>query len=220
MSPGAVPAAAPPPPRAKPGAWRLWAAALGGAALRRSTRLAAIRRVATALGARAAPMCTCAHEPPPRLTRAMKSFMGYHCSRTDYRPVCKLIFKVRTGESEGVAHTPWAPHSHSCTCLSHRTHILTSYLLAVGRRAAADAAAAPPEAAAQAAGGGGARARGGGGGAQGEGEEEEEEEGETHYNRIVLLYGVRAQYSSFFRGSRRLCTYLDHCTVNCIQYDP
>lgn len=24
----------------------------------------------------------------------MKSFMGYHCSRPDYRPVCKLVFKL------------------------------------------------------------------------------------------------------------------------------
>jgi len=28
------------------------------------------------------------------LTRAMKSFMGYHCARPDYRPVCKLVFKL------------------------------------------------------------------------------------------------------------------------------
>ena len=165
-------------------------------------------------------MCTCAHEPPPRLTRAMKSFMGYHCSRTDYRPVCKLIFKVRTSESEGVTHTPWAPHSHSCTCPLHRTHILTSYLLAVGRRAAADAAAAPPEAAAQAAGGGGARARGGGGGAQGEGEEEEEEEGETHYHRIVAMDSttmeLERQYSSFFSwAATSVHTLRLHC-VNCV----
>ena len=99
---------------------------------------------------------------------------------------------------------------HSCTCLLPRTHILTSYLLAVGRRAAADAAAAPPEAAAQAAGGGGARARGGGGGAQGEGEEEEEEEGETHYNRIVAMNSTTMELElsihPFFRGPRRLCT--------------
>ena len=28
------------------------------------------------------------------LTRAMRSFLGYHCSRAEYRPVCKLVFKL------------------------------------------------------------------------------------------------------------------------------
>ena len=30
----------------------------------------------------------------PGLTRAMRSFLGYHCSRAEYRPVCKLVFKL------------------------------------------------------------------------------------------------------------------------------